>query len=146
MIVLSLLLTLLSFLSCISALPVLVNSPHNVNGSDSSAPATWRKANEYISHDCSGPMSWEHHSPSLSQVYMDDTSHSVYLAWSTGKGWKAFSEHNRDGDTTWCEGVDMGYVPRNIGCINLDSWVDRQAIKGEEEMLRRMKCLWYDTS
>lgn len=136
--------TLLTLLGA-NALPIILRGPHESNGLNSSAPSTWRKANEYSSSDCSGSMSWEHHSPSLSQVYMDDTSHSVYLAWSNGKGWKAFSDHNREGDTTWCEGVDMGYVPRNIGCINLDSWVDRQAVKGEEEMLRRVKCLWYDT-
>ncbi|KAI0159545.1 hypothetical protein GGR57DRAFT_499873 [Xylariaceae sp. FL1272] len=77
-------------------------------------PRAWPKANEYKSGDCGGPMNYEHHSPFLKDVTMDDTSHSVYLAGGT---WELHSGKTENGGS--CNGAWLGVS--DGGCVNLDN-------------------------
>ncbi|KAI9739298.1 MAG: hypothetical protein M1834_007511 [Cirrosporium novae-zelandiae] len=109
--ILSLLITLL--------LPSLVVSasqdlPINlmVARSEADTEAT-KKANEYNSENCSGPINYGHHSTLLHCVTMDETSHSVYLAGGTAHAYtdQSCGAHG---------GSNIGALPR--GCVNLDKW------------------------
>ncbi|KAK4142234.1 uncharacterized protein C8A04DRAFT_30193 [Dichotomopilus funicola] len=70
------------------------------------------KANEYTSTDCSGDLNFGHHSDTLTDVTMDDTSHSVFMA---GGEWAGYSQKGSGG----CSGEMLGTMEG--GCNNLDT-------------------------
>ncbi|KAK3306175.1 uncharacterized protein B0T15DRAFT_575366 [Chaetomium strumarium] len=77
------------------------------------AQAELPKANEYKSGDCNpDSLNFGHHSSSLKEVTMDDTSHSVFLA---GGEWAGFSQKGSEG----CSGELLGTM--KSGCNNLDT-------------------------
>ncbi|PSR73977.1 hypothetical protein BD289DRAFT_487504 [Coniella lustricola] len=74
--------------------------------------STLPKANEYSSPDCTGALNYGHHSAFLTNVNMDATSHSVYLATPDDTyEWVAWSGAN-------CGGTKWGALPNE--CNNLD--------------------------
>ncbi|KAF2432922.1 hypothetical protein EJ08DRAFT_101676 [Tothia fuscella] len=93
-----------------------------------SAPATWPKANEYETDNCSGKMLHEHHGLSIGNVQMDDASHSVYLAKGTGFGpWHAWSDKEAAPGKN-CVGFELGEM--GGGCIKLDNFgPDRKRVR-----------------
>jgi hypothetical protein len=60
----------------------------------------------------SGDINFPHHSDTLTEVTMDDTSHSVFLA---GGEWAGFSQKGSGG----CSGELLGTM--SGGCNNLDT-------------------------
>ncbi|ROW15710.1 hypothetical protein VPNG_02131 [Cytospora leucostoma] len=62
------------------------------------------KANEYTSTDCSGTINYPHHSSSLIDVTMDDSSQSVYLA---GGEWSGFSDKTSDGGSCYGDSIRL---------------------------------------
>ncbi|KAL9489839.1 hypothetical protein ACSS6W_002116 [Trichoderma asperelloides] len=79
---------------------------------------TLPKANEYKSGDCSGNINFGHHSGDVTDVTMDDTSHSVYLAASGKNTWEAWDGKTYNGGG--CTGNYLGLVP-HLSCLNLDN-------------------------
>ncbi|KAH6891533.1 hypothetical protein B0T10DRAFT_560775 [Thelonectria olida] len=88
------------------------------------AIAALPKANEYTDHACTN-FNYGHHSQYLTDVFMDETTHSVYLNggygfWTgTQYEWLAYSEKGSDGVT--CRGEFLGRLPSDGDCVNLDA-------------------------
>ena len=61
----------------------------------------------------SGSLNYGHHSGLLTDVTMDDTTHSVYLS---GADWMGFSDKESDGGR--CSGFPIGV---GQGCNNLET-------------------------
>ncbi|KAF4333205.1 small secreted [Fusarium beomiforme] len=84
--------------------------------------ATNPKANEYTDHACSN-FNYGHHRQDLTDVTMDDTTHSVYLNggngfWTGTKyEWRGYSEKSNGK----CSGKKLGSLPSGGDCVNLDA-------------------------
>ncbi|KAJ5773222.1 hypothetical protein N7457_008118 [Penicillium paradoxum] len=88
-----------------------------------SVQAAWPKANEYRSTNCGGSLNYGHHSLTLTDVTMDDTTGSVYLS---GAHWMGYSDKTSNGGK--CSGSALGVM--NDKCNALNS-----------KFSRRVKCV-----